>query len=103
MKSMKKKNMWITFSILIGFCITAYVVNILIDYNYMFLMNHDGTPYQMFYDLVGGHPVLYPMIVVVLFLAYILAYYGIYFLVTKKKPQQIEACIEAEEKETVSV
>lgn len=103
MRSMKKKNMWITFSILIGFCIAAYTANVLIDYNYMFLMNHDGTPYQIFYNLVGGHPVLYPTIVVALFLVYILLYYGIYFLVAPSKVEQEEVCREAEEKETLSV
>ena len=67
MTSMKFKNLPILLIILTSFCVTAYVANVLLDYNYMFLMSHDGTPYVMFYDLVGGHPVFYPMIVVVLF------------------------------------
>ena len=95
MASMKKKNIWITFCILFGFCAAAYATNLLIDYNYMFLMNHDGTPYQIFYNLVGGHPVWYPVIVIVLFLIYIAAYYWVYFLATKKKPAVVaEAKIE---------
>ena len=44
MQSMKKKNLPITFGILLFFCVTAYIVNIAIDYNYMFLMRADGTP-----------------------------------------------------------
>jgi uncharacterized membrane protein YwaF len=83
--SMKKRNIWITFSILGGFCAVAYVVNVLIDYNYMFLMAGDGTPYDIFFNLVGGHPVLYPLIVVVLFLLYITAFYWIFYLVQKKR------------------
>ena len=83
--SMKKRNIWITFSILGGFCVAAYVVNVLIDYNYMFLMAGDGTPYDIFFNLVGGHPVLYPLIVVVLFLLYITAFYWIFYLVQKKR------------------
>ena len=83
--SMKKRNIWITFSILGGFCVVAYVVNVLIDYNYMFLMAGDGTPYDIFFNLVGGHPVLYPLIVVVLFLLYITAFYWIFYLVQKKR------------------
>jgi hypothetical protein len=63
----------------------AYVVNVLIDDNYMFLMAGDGTPYDIFFNLVGRHPVLYPLIVVVLFLLYITAFYWIFYLVQKKR------------------
>ena len=87
MASMKKKNIWITFSILGGFCVTAYIANLLLDYNYMFLMNHDGTPYSIFYNLVNGHKVLYPMIVVLLFLLYITAFYFAYFHIQKRRAQ----------------
>lgn len=103
MASMKKKNIWITFCILLGFCAAAYVANILIDYNYMFLMNHDGTPYQIVYNWVGGHPVLYPLAVIVLFLVYIVAYYGVYFLITKKKTAVLEDLDKVEDRETVNV
>ena len=81
---MKKKNIPISLGILSGVCITAYVVNILVDNNYMFLMRGDGTPYDIFYNLVGGNPVLYPIVVVGLFFIYITAFYWIYFKVTKK-------------------
>ena len=85
MASMRKKNIWITFTILAGFCIAAYVVNVLIDYNYMFLMAGDGTPYEILYSLVGGSKVFYPLGVVALFLIYIVAYYGVFYLATHKK------------------
>ena len=88
MVSMKKKNMWITGVILMGFCVAAYVANVLIDYNYMFLMRGDGTPYDIVYNFVGGHPVLYPLAVVALFLVYIAAFYGVYFLCRKKDTKQ---------------
>jgi uncharacterized membrane protein YwaF len=88
MTSMKKQNMVITFSILIGFCVAAYTANVLIDYNYMFLMAGDGTPYDILFNLFGGHKVLYPLSVVGLFLLYITGYYLVYFAITKrsKKP-----------------
>lgn len=86
--SMKKKNIFITFSLLIGLCILAYIADVLIPYNYMFLMNHDGTPYQIFYNLVNGNKVLYPMIVVILFLLYILVFYGVIFLIRRKKAKE---------------
>ena len=85
MGSMKKENIVITFAILGFFCIAAYIANVAIDYNYMFLMRGDGTPYDILYNLVGGHPVAYPVGVVALFLLYITGFYGIYYLVTKKK------------------
>lgn len=85
MASMKKKNIWITFTILAGFCVAAYAANMLLDYNYMFLMAGDGTPYDILYNLVNGSKLLYPLGVVVLFLIYIVAYYGIFYLATHRK------------------
>lgn len=85
MHSMKKKNIGATCLILTFFCVLAYIVNVLVDYNYMFLMDHDGTPYQIIYDLVGGHKVAYPLMVVGLFVVYIVAFYGIYYAVCKNR------------------
>ena len=89
MASLKKENIFITFIILISFCILAYIADITIGYNYMFMMRGDGTPYDIFYNLVKGNKVLYPMIVVVLFLLYISAFYGIYFLIKKGKKEEV--------------
>lgn len=83
--SLKRKNIFITFAILTGFCIAAYIANILLDYNYMFLMRGDGTPYEILYSLVNGNKILYPLSVYLLFVLYILAYYGVYYLIKKKK------------------
>lgn len=100
MHSMKKKNITFTCLILALFCALAYVVNLLVDYNYMFLMNHDGTPYQIVYNLVGGHKVAYPLMVVGLFVVYVVAFYGVYYAVTKKhRKVNLE---ETEEKELVT-
>ena len=85
MASMKRKNMWITFAILFFFCIAAYTANILLDYNYMFLMAGDGTPYDILYNLFDGHKALYPISVVALFIVYICLFYGVWHLVEKKK------------------
>lgn len=78
MASMRKKNIPITFGILLVLCMTAYIANIILDYNYMFLMRDDGTPYSIFYNLVNGNRILYPLIVVGLFILYILIYYFVY-------------------------
>lgn len=89
MASMKRKNMWITFAILLIFCVAAYVANILVDYNYMFLMSGDGTPYDILFNLVDGHKVFYPLSVVALFLVYIGIFYGVFYLVKKAKRQAV--------------
>ncbi len=89
MASMQKKNLPITFAILLGFCGCAGVANRLLDYNYMFLVRGDGTPYDLLYALVGGHPVLYPFGVVLLFVAYILCFYGVYYLIQAKRKTRI--------------
>lgn len=89
MASMKKKNIWITFCVLLGFCVAAYTANLLLDYNYMFLMAGDGTPYDILYNLVGGSKVFYPLGVVVLFLVYIVGFYSVFFLVKRKSRQPV--------------
>ena len=72
-------------ALLLSFCGVAYGVNHLLDYNYMFLMGGDGTPYDILYNLVGGSPVWYPLFVVALFVVYMGAFYGIAALIRKRK------------------
>ena len=84
MESMKKKNIWITFSILLSFCVAASIANELLDYNYMFLRAGDGTPYDIIYNLVNGNQILYPILVIVLFLIYITVFYLVYYLIKKR-------------------
>ena len=85
MTSLKKKNIPLTCAILLGVSVVAYIANLLLDYNYMFLMYHDGTPYSLVYEWVGGNAILYPLMVVGLFIAYIALFYGIYYAFQKKK------------------
>ncbi len=85
MTSMKKENIIITFAILLSFCIVAYIANVLLDYNYMFLMRGDGTPYDLVFNLVGGSPVLYPILVVLLFVIYVSVFYLIFNLIKNRK------------------
>ena len=77
-------------AILLAFSVMAYIANLILDYNYMFLMNHDGTPYSIFYNLVGGSPVFYPIIVVLLFVVYVVLFYYIYHLILKKNTTRRE-------------
>ncbi len=98
MAGMKKKHMPLTFGILGGFCAAAYIVNSTVRnadgelyLNYMFLMRDDGTPYQIFYNLVGGNKILYPLIVIALFLAYITLFYLVVFFIKKKRFQKLSS------------
>ena len=85
MQSMKPINALWVFAIMFIFAVLAYIANVLIDYNYMFLMRGDGTPYDIIYNLVNGNKVLYPTIVVSLFAVYIAVYYGVYYLIVNRK------------------
>ncbi len=83
MSSMKKNNMLFTYSIFASFCAVAYIMNLLIDYNYMFLMSPDGTPFEIVWSLVSGNKILYPILVAFLMLFYIFAYYAVYYLIVR--------------------
>ena len=85
MARMQKKNIPITFSVMLGFSVCAMIANRVLDYNYMFLVRGDGTPYELLYSLVKGNPFLYPLGVILLFFIYILAFYGIYFRLLQRK------------------
>lgn len=76
---LERRNIPITISILGVSCIAAYIANIFTDCNYMFLSRGDGTPYDIVYNWVDGHPFLYPLIVVLLFIIYIFAFYFVYY------------------------
>ena len=94
MASMRRRNIPMSFAILTSFCVAAYIANILLDYNYMFLMAGDGTPYDILYNLVGGNKVLYPVGVVLLFYLYISVFYFVYYLATHKKVQKVDTVTE---------
>lgn len=97
MTSMKSNNIIITFAILLSFCVAAYAANHIIDYNYMFLMRGDGTPYDIFYNMVNGSKILYPLVVVFLFLLYVSTFYLVFFFIKKKKSEKIETSNEPAE------
>ena len=84
MQSLKWKNYPICLGILGFFTVAALIANIILDYNYMFLMNHDGTPYVIFWNMVGGNQVIYAIVVVLLFVIYISIYYTVYHWITEK-------------------
>lgn len=91
MASMKWKNMPWCFVIMTVFCGLAYIANVTIPYNYMFLMRGDGTPYDLIYAMVGGNPVAYPLMVLLLFFAYISVFYSVFHLVLNLVHRRKEA------------
>ena len=99
MTSMKKRNIPLTFSILGFFCVAAATANKLLDYNYMFLVRGDGTPYDVIYNLVGGHALLYAFCVVALFLIYIVAFYYIYFATQGGAADDVEIAVDEQTEE----
>jgi len=88
MQSMKKKTMYWVMGILLAVCAVALVINATGNYNYMFLKRDDGTPYFLYYNLVNGNPVLYPMLVIGTFLVYIVLFYAVYHAIAKKIAQR---------------
>ncbi len=105
MLSMKRKNIGITFSIITAFCIAAYIANRALDYNYMFLMQGDGTPYDILYNAVAGNKVLYPLGVVALFLVYIILFYCVYYYIGRRgaarQKEEFEVELKYEEKDNI--
>jgi len=94
--SMKRKNLAITFAILLSFCIAATIANLTLDYNYMFLVRGDGTPYDIVYNMVGGNAVLYPIMVVLLFVIYIIVFHLIFNYFRKKIARKTSEAVERE-------
>ncbi len=86
--SLKRENVCITFCILFAFCIAAYIANVTLDYNYMFLMAGDGTPYDILYNWVDGNRILYPLSVVALFLFYISSFYYLVYALRRKTSEK---------------
>ena len=89
MTRMHRRNIPITICVLLSFSVAAYAANIALDYNYMFLMGGDGTPYDILYKMLDGDPVLYPLGVIGLFLVYIVGFYAVRNAIanTHKKPR----------------
>ena len=89
MAYMKKKNMSIVFGILGFFVVAALIANRVLDYNYMFLVRSDGTPYEIIYQMVNGNPILYPTLIVLIFVVYIFAFAGIFNRVKSKSVKNV--------------
>ncbi len=82
MISLKKRSIGIAYAILSTFVALALLVNLTSgSTNYMFLMSHDGTPYSILYNMVGGNRIIYPILVILIFVVYIIIFYLVAMLV----------------------
>ena len=86
--TLKKENAWIVASILLIFVALALLFNQLLDYNYMFLRSHDGTPYVIFYNMVKGNATLYPLTVIFAFYIYMTVFYLVFHLIKNNKEKK---------------
>ncbi|MBQ3017685.1 MAG: hypothetical protein IJD89_01955, partial [Clostridia bacterium] len=89
MISLKKRSIGIAYAILSTFVALALLVNLTSgSTNYMFLMSHDGTPYSIIYNMVGGNKIIYPILVILIFVVYIIIFYLIAMLVRHIKAKK---------------
>ena len=96
MASMKLKNAPISYAILGFFGVCAYTANVCLETNYMFLMRHDGTPYSIFYNMVNGNKVIYPIIVILTLVVWITIYYAIFYAIRGNKSNEVQAPVNEE-------
>ncbi len=63
------KDLWKCVLLLLGMAVPVYVINMWLDTNYMFLLEHENIPpLKIAYDLTGCHLVAYPVLLAVLVL-----------------------------------
>ena len=67
-----------------------YVFNPYFGTNFMFFFRGDGTPYDIIYNLVNGNSFLYPMMVFLLFVIYIVGFRAIFSYFRKKKQNKLQ-------------
>jgi len=80
--SLKIKDIWVTFVILIAFEAVALILDYTIDANYMFFVRDSGTPFFLFTNWANGNLPLYSFFVWCGMTLYVLVYYGIWELVS---------------------
>ena len=87
LNKMEKRDMPFSIGILFTFMTIALIVdylNIPINgspRNFMFFFSGDGTPFDIFLNLVKGNRIAYQIIVYVLQCGYMAAFYGVYYLI----------------------
>ena len=56
--------------------------------NYMFLRHAAGTPFSIVENMAGHNPIIYPILVIILYLVYGFVFCGIYYFFAKRKAKK---------------
>lgn len=93
LNKMEKRNIPFVFGVLFFYMIIALICAYAFNKNFMFYFHGDGTPFTLFYDMVGGNLPIYQIIIFVLQHSYIGIFYSIYYPVANavKKHRAVAA------------
>ena len=80
---MEKRNIPFVIGILFVYMSIALAVDYATGKNFMFFLGGDGTPFQLFLDMVQGNLIAYQIIIYILQCGYIGLFYAIYYPVVK--------------------
>lgn len=83
LNKMEKRNIPFVIGILVVLMTVALVVDYTTGKNYMFLLGGEGTPFDLFLNMVGGNLIAYQIIIYILQCGYIGLFYVVYYLVIK--------------------
>ena len=83
LNKMEKRNIVFVIGILFVYMSITLAVDYATGKNYMFFLGGDGTPFGLFYDMVGGNLIAYQIIIYVLQCGYIGVFYLIYYPIVK--------------------
>ncbi len=83
LNKMEKRNIPFVVGILFVYMTFALIMAYITGKNYMFYFRGDGTPFTIFFDLVGGNLAPYQIIIYVLQCGYIGLFYLVYYYTIK--------------------
>ena len=83
LNKMEKRNIPFVIGILFVLMSIALVVDYTTGKNFMFFLGGEGTPFDIFFNLVQGNLIAYQVIIYVLQCGYIGAFYLVYYLITR--------------------
>lgn len=90
LNKMEKRNIPFVIGVLFVYMSITLVVDYITGKNYMFFLGGDGTPFQLFFDLVQGNLVAYQIIIYILQCGYIGLFYLIYYPLNKWIKKKVE-------------
>lgn len=83
LNKMEKRNIPFVIGVLFIYMTITLIVDYTLGKNFMFFMGGEGTPFDIFFNLVKGNLILYQIIVYILQCGYIGVFYLIYYPLAK--------------------